>query len=56
MLIKGQNIDKRAYQQATSIRDKKIENQDKTIVSLIEQVEHWKDLYLTLNMANNPIK
>ena len=46
MLMKGQQIDARAYKQATSIRDKKIEKQDKTIVSLIDQVEHWKELYL----------
>jgi len=54
MLIKGQNIDKRAYEQATSIRDKKIDKQDKTIVSLCEQVEHWKDLYLySINKSVN---
>ena len=46
MLMRGQEIDNKRYKEATSIRDKKIEKQDKTIVSLIDQVEHWKELYL----------
>tara|TARA_Y100000401_G_scaffold109251_1_gene105306 strand:+ start:873 stop:1121 length:249 start_codon:yes stop_codon:yes gene_type:complete len=43
MLIKGQEIDKRAYKQATEIRDKKINNLEMTVNSLIDQVNYWKD-------------
>ena len=44
MLIKGQQIDKKAYKQATEIRDKKIEKQDEIIVSLVDQVNYWKSI------------
>ncbi len=49
MLIKGQSIDKKAYDQAVSIRDKKIDNLTSTCNSLIDQVEYWKSLTLKLN-------
>ena len=53
-LLKGQEIDKKAYKQATSIRDKRIDKQDKTIVSLVDQVDHWKELYLySINKSVN---
>ena len=44
MLIKGQQIDKRRYKEAVSIRDKKIDRLTNTVNSLIDQVNYWKSI------------
>ena len=50
-LIRGQEIDKRAYEQATSIRDKKIENLNNTVAELLqtrEEVDTLQDYILQI--------
>ena len=44
MLIKGQEIDKKRYKEAVSIRDKKIDRLTNTVNSLIDQVNYWKSI------------